>query len=472
MCIAIIKRQDNKLPTKKILKECWKRNEDGGGYAVWNEERQVWSVRKGFKKFTPFYKALRTIPKDGLAFIHFRLATSGKEGHPGCTHPFPVTDNEDMLMELEFDSADIIMHNGVIGQGEDLLSDTQVAIRDIIDLMHPLLEDDRATRILGDSLRPFSNRWVVTRGRTMYRWGDWKEDPKTQCLISKDLPTIYKKRAVTSNPTMQGGWWNRNEQQAYGVAPSNVTNATTSTSAITPSKTLAGLPTLSLSESIFSVEMGDFVSVYLDEKGNWDWNIWTGADEGQIDDSSNCTEIFDENGRAIGLVDNDTGETIWENDDEDVSTTETAAYSEGGDTICPHCDAQFILFPSDHGHCPWCRQKLEDPVVAKFKQVDALTNRDCPECGNPVTLASLTHKGECPWCKTEFDFGLDEDEDDLCCPSCGEQHYLDESPWECGDTLCKKCGAVFADDTREIMVWDLNIAREFNERQEMLYESH
>ena len=102
MCIAIIKRADNKLPKRKILKECWKQNNDGGGYAVWDSESQAWDIKKGFTNFKKFWKELKAIPDDALAFIHFRWATSGKDGHPGLTHPFPVSKETEMLMELEF----------------------------------------------------------------------------------------------------------------------------------------------------------------------------------------------------------------------------------------------------------------------------------------------------------------------------------------------------------------------------------
>ncbi|MHC4647605.1 MAG: hypothetical protein ACYTBJ_19235 [Planctomycetota bacterium] len=471
MCIAIIKRRDNKLPTKKILAECWRRNSDGGGLAIWDEEAEVWNIKKGLMSFRKFWKELKTIPKDGLAFIHFRLATSGQDGHPGCTHPFPVTKEEDLLMELEVSCPSIVMHNGVIGQGEDLLSDTQVTVRDAIDLLLPLISDARTTDLLSDVLRPYTNRWVVSTGSTMYRWGDWKEDPKTNCLISKDLPVIYKKRTTTSNPTVPGGWYNQQEQQAYslrnGGATSTAGSATGNPTAHTPLP--AGLPVLNLSDDIFPVEMGDFASAYCDDKGNWDWSIWLGQGEPKVN-NMDCTTVFDEDGKEIGLVDNTTGETVWA--DDEVNSSDPAPHKVGDEVTCPHCDSVFELYTGDHGRCPWCRKDINE-ANAVFVEASDLSAKDCPECGNPVTLASMTHKGECPWCMTELKFGDGHDEfEDLECPSCGEEYYLADSPWNCGDTICKKCGAVFTDDTREIVVWDLEIARDEQAKQEALYESH
>ena len=48
------------------------------------------------------------------------------------THPFPITDDVEEMKETVLISGSAIMHNGVLGEGEEHISDTMVFIRDVV----------------------------------------------------------------------------------------------------------------------------------------------------------------------------------------------------------------------------------------------------------------------------------------------------------------------------------------------------
>jgi hypothetical protein len=178
MCVIVYKPKGEKKVPKRIFKECWANNSDGAGYAIWNEETEMWDVKKGFMSFSKFWQSYRTldVQTSDIVFIHFRIGTSGGET-PEMTHPFPVADElkADKMGMLEYSAKDIVFHNGVIGFGENGWSDTCVAIRDIVDPLHPYLEDDKVFNFMVEPLETLQNRWIITKGRMIYQYGDWIE---------------------------------------------------------------------------------------------------------------------------------------------------------------------------------------------------------------------------------------------------------------------------------------------------------
>jgi len=122
MCIAIYKPA-GAWATKRQLRECYERNPHGAGYA-WHDGETIW-LKKGFFSWRSFWKAFkRDVTADTPAFMHFRIATSGKKDAEHC-HPF--------LME-----GGVLMHNGPCinyrsCKGDDERSDTRQFVEDFVD---------------------------------------------------------------------------------------------------------------------------------------------------------------------------------------------------------------------------------------------------------------------------------------------------------------------------------------------------
>lgn len=74
-----------------------------------------------------FLKAIGEInidPEDAVV-MHFRIATSGGVSPQKC-HPFPITDDLELMEALEYTYPKVLFHNGILGAGRGHMSDTQV----------------------------------------------------------------------------------------------------------------------------------------------------------------------------------------------------------------------------------------------------------------------------------------------------------------------------------------------------------
>lgn len=115
MCIIVYKPQDKEMPSKEILKECFRCNPDGAGY-MFPEDNMV-RIRKGFMTFDDFYKALISdytrIGASKAFVMHFRIGTQGGNT-PENTHPFPLSKDMKYLKALEVKAKCGIAHNGII----------------------------------------------------------------------------------------------------------------------------------------------------------------------------------------------------------------------------------------------------------------------------------------------------------------------------------------------------------------------
>ena len=80
MCIAILKEHGAKLPSNRVMKRCWRNNNDGAGYAYLTVDNQ-WKVKKGFKKWADFRDSFTAekFKDEHTVVIHFRVGTSGKK---------------------------------------------------------------------------------------------------------------------------------------------------------------------------------------------------------------------------------------------------------------------------------------------------------------------------------------------------------------------------------------------------------
>jgi hypothetical protein len=335
MCVIVYKPRGVKKVPKRILKKCWNNNNDGAGYAIWDYDEQQWAVKKGFMFFSKFWNSYReeNISTDDTVIVHFRIGTSGKE-IPALTHPFPVTDKLEEMAELEYKADNIVFHNGVIGFGENGWSDTCVAVKEIIDPLHPYLVDDKIFNYLQDPLEVKQNRWIITKGAEIYQYGKWETDEGVE--YSND--TYKRDRWVGTTHTYD---------QSYDQF---------------------GFPTWPTSQT------------FMDEKtGKFDWDKWEARGSKQ-------------------------SELPWSGSVSDVP---------------PGKDDEAIIIDMD----------------AEGK-------------GTPEAV-----------------FNKSKAADLLCCPNCYHEQYLDDSPFNVGDTICLICGCVFIELTGETCTFDSDIHDKWNKKR-------
>ena len=142
MCIIVAKPAMVKMPSKKIIKNCFENNPDGAGIMVsvrgkvygykglMNYESVLNKLQKIEKKFGPLYK-LNVV-------MHFRIGTHG--GNIAAnTHPFPVCGKYKSMRAIEWISDLGMAHNGIItdvSYHKDIkcenVSDTMVFIKHIV----------------------------------------------------------------------------------------------------------------------------------------------------------------------------------------------------------------------------------------------------------------------------------------------------------------------------------------------------
>lgn len=116
MCIIIVKKKGVDLPSRAVLKQCYKNNPDGCGFMYHNEDKVI--IDKGYKSFENFYEKLRSVDKkihlkNQSCVLHFRIATAGKKDKGNC-HPFPISDDKNKLKATFLETDIGIAHNGTI----------------------------------------------------------------------------------------------------------------------------------------------------------------------------------------------------------------------------------------------------------------------------------------------------------------------------------------------------------------------
>lgn len=114
MCVAIAKPIGAELPSREILKICFRNNPDGAGFAFNRDGKNY--IHKGYFTFGDFWRAFTScnIKKEEGALIHFRVATHGGVSKGTC-HPFCVCDDfETMRMPHASYTGDVMIHNGML----------------------------------------------------------------------------------------------------------------------------------------------------------------------------------------------------------------------------------------------------------------------------------------------------------------------------------------------------------------------
>lgn len=178
MCVIAFSPKGNEAPTEKQIKEMFKKNPDGAGYA-WDDGATV-HFKKGFMNVDDLLEDLGPLEKwkDKNFAMHFRIGTAGKNDKK-TTHPFPLTNNFGELRKLQGDGP-VLFHNGVIsGYGgiiDPLASDTQDFVAGVASKL--LTRPNTPSKIIAKTIDTIigSSRLLIMYGKNkVVKFGDWKE---------------------------------------------------------------------------------------------------------------------------------------------------------------------------------------------------------------------------------------------------------------------------------------------------------
>jgi hypothetical protein len=226
MCIIAFKEKGMEPLGATILQRCWNKNSDGAGFAYLNS-RKTWNVEKGLMTYKDFWNAYdaHKFTKNDVVIVHFRVGTSGNRKGPDCTHPFVIKtgkawedEDEKYLAEMrktEYTASAIAFHNGVVGTGEGINSDTMLAVKDWIAPLHNIMVRPKILDIMMIATECSTSRWLVTKGPQVYLLGKWITDKETGIIYSNDgfkppvvQPIINKSRG-------KKGLWNQVNDPKY-----------------------------------------------------------------------------------------------------------------------------------------------------------------------------------------------------------------------------------------------------------------
>ncbi|MBQ2615950.1 MAG: hypothetical protein IJF90_03740 [Synergistaceae bacterium] len=180
MCIICVKKRGIKMISDDTLRNCWLKNDDGAGFAF-TRGKNVY-IYKGFlewKNFLDtFHKLTDKIDTTETPFIfHFRYATHGGIQRR-LTHPFPMSQNREVLDKLNVKTHCAIAHNGIInGKAYDngVDSDTYLYIQKVI--AKQKMSDIARTKWLNKLSVNTGSKWAfLTKDGHIYTAGDFIEE--------------------------------------------------------------------------------------------------------------------------------------------------------------------------------------------------------------------------------------------------------------------------------------------------------
>jgi predicted glutamine amidotransferase len=142
-------------------------------------------IEKGFMNFEDFYNRLMEIDrkihlKNKSLVLHFRIGTSGKNDGATC-HPFPITNNFDLLRAEKTTAKIAMVHNGIISNYayDKILSDTQNYVKDFVFCLYELNNNFLNNKYILPVLEQSCNNTklaFLTSDDKIYYVGDFIED--------------------------------------------------------------------------------------------------------------------------------------------------------------------------------------------------------------------------------------------------------------------------------------------------------
>jgi len=226
------------------------KNKDGVGLSILREGAKRFYTNKTFKTFHEFWRYYKkNVAKNDIAIIHFRWATHGNKD-TGNRHPFPVTTDRNDIRLDEFESDDIIAHNGVISDmskhclGKSIYSDTQEFIIRVFaplrDFMceasgygMPFIFNNEAIYDLVDAGINGSRLIYMHADGLIKMWGSWVEDggifysndgfktrpAKFSKRIGFGVPSYFNKGSHGVDSAYDEEYWNSGDFEAQRYFP-------------------------------------------------------------------------------------------------------------------------------------------------------------------------------------------------------------------------------------------------------------
>ena len=178
MCVIAFSPKGVDIPSVEQIKQMWKTNPDGAGYAFVGKKGEVF-YRKGFMELDDLLKELEKPEKfkNTNFAIHFRIGTSGENDSKTC-HPFPISTNFGELRQTSGKAESVLFHNGVIGEGglvSPLSSDTQ----DFVIAMCPMLKKYNRSKTRDKLIEQIveGNRVLCLYKNNAFKmYGKWQKD--------------------------------------------------------------------------------------------------------------------------------------------------------------------------------------------------------------------------------------------------------------------------------------------------------
>ena len=135
MCVICASPKGVRQPNRSEIKAMFLRNPDGAGYMVARDGSVT--IHKGFMNLDEFLNALKAehfTAKDSVVY-HFRISTQAGI-NPSMTHPFPLSNQREVMKALDVHCGVGIAHNGIIrltsDPNEKEYSDTAIFIADYL----------------------------------------------------------------------------------------------------------------------------------------------------------------------------------------------------------------------------------------------------------------------------------------------------------------------------------------------------
>lgn len=218
MCVIMYKPTGIQPPSSAIIDNCFDANPDGAGLAIIRPSSTATDIYKGFMSLDSFKDfASAIVTEDDAVGYHFRITTAGGTSPQNC-HPFPISTYPEDLKKLSVHSRFALLHNGILGKGDDKLklSDTQLYIKNVLAPRYPqsiaaeraaieketkgsrvLLMDGRTheTAMIGDGWVKSDGLWFSNHSfedplpRYAYSW--WKDDRDARAEDMYDMICPY-----------------------------------------------------------------------------------------------------------------------------------------------------------------------------------------------------------------------------------------------------------------------------------------
>ena len=182
MCMIAFKPKGIALPKEEYLRNGERNNKDGIGIGLLKYGSKKILVKKDFTNLEHLLIWIKNkVKKEDTLIIHFRNSTQGKVDK-GNRHPFPVTNNKELIRKALCETDIIMAHNGTISQysnpAEKVFSDTQLFTMEILadNLIKKNLFSNGAIQKLVEKMVGLSRIIVLNRKGEIFKCGTWYEE--------------------------------------------------------------------------------------------------------------------------------------------------------------------------------------------------------------------------------------------------------------------------------------------------------